>query len=144
MGSNTTFDRFGGRGAGAAASPEDRPRRRGPSCAASRRRNGAERGEHSPCGRSRLQRDGPDNQAKHPKRSRTRKGTEMRRHWKPALALSAMLIAGLLVAPAGSATAQEQAYEVKSETYNVKTRHGFIYVEVNRPVVGDKDVKAPV
>jgi X-Pro dipeptidyl-peptidase len=68
----------------------------------------------------------------------------MRRHRMPAVALSAMLIAGLLVAPVGSAAAQDQAYEVKSEVYNVETRHGFIYMEVNRPVVGGKDVKAPV
>ncbi|HEY7875710.1 MAG TPA: CocE/NonD family hydrolase [Actinomycetota bacterium] len=69
----------------------------------------------------------------------------MQRHWKLAGALSAMLIAGLLVAPAGSAAAQgAPAYEVLNETYNVETRHGIVYMEVNRPVLDGKDVKAPV
>jgi X-Pro dipeptidyl-peptidase len=67
----------------------------------------------------------------------------MRRHWKLAGALSAMLVAGLLAAPASPAAAQG-GYEVKNEVYNVETRHGIIYMEVNRPVSGDTDVKAPV
>jgi X-Pro dipeptidyl-peptidase len=55
-----------------------------------------------------------------------------------------MLIAGLLAGQATSAGAAPKAYEVKSETYNVETRHGIVYVEVNRPTLNGKDVKAPV
>ena len=61
-----------------------------------------------------------------------------------AAAAASMVLAGLLAAPATSAGAAPKAYSVKSETYNVKTRWGTIFVEVNRPVIGDKDVKAPV
>jgi X-Pro dipeptidyl-peptidase len=66
----------------------------------------------------------------------------MRRHRTAALAVSGMLIAGLLVAP--STPAGAAAYEVKSESYNVKTRWGTIYMDVNRPTLNGKDVKAPV
>ncbi len=60
--------------------------------------------------------------------------------WAICLSLAALLVASLSVlAPAGAAP----AYGERSETYIVPTRHGKIYVEVVRPTVNGKDVKAP-
>lgn len=68
----------------------------------------------------------------------------MRRRALLAAVVSVMLVAGLLTAGSPSAGAAPKAYETKSETYNVPTKWGTIFVEVNRPTLGGKDVKAPV
>ncbi|MDQ4144943.1 MAG: CocE/NonD family hydrolase [Actinomycetota bacterium] len=66
----------------------------------------------------------------------------MRGHRKTTIFLAAcMVTAGLLAAPVSPAAAK--GYEVKTEDYIVKTRHGKIYVEVARPVKGNKMVKGP-
>ena len=65
----------------------------------------------------------------------------MRRHWKVATVLAACLVTGgLILAPSAPAA---PAYEIHTETHIVKTRHGKIFVEVARPVKGNKMVKGP-
>ena len=59
--------------------------------------------------------------------------------------LSSCLAAGLclaLLAPAVS-SAQTEAYSVKNESHIVQTRFGKIYVEVARPMQGDRAVPGP-
>jgi X-Pro dipeptidyl-peptidase len=66
----------------------------------------------------------------------------MRRgHRLAAILTAAIVTAGLLVAP--SAPAGAKPYDIKTESYVVKTRHGRMYVEVARPVNGNKTVKGP-
>jgi X-Pro dipeptidyl-peptidase len=67
----------------------------------------------------------------------------MRRHWTVALAVSAMLVAGLLSAPAAPAASAGQPFGMQRESYIVKTRAGKIYVEVVHPTRNGKIVKAP-
>jgi len=63
------------------------------------------------------------------------------RHRKLAALLSMMLVAALL-APS-PASAVSKSYTAKTEKLSVKTRHGRMYVEVTRPMDGDKTVKGP-
>jgi X-Pro dipeptidyl-peptidase len=65
----------------------------------------------------------------------------MRRPWKVAIALAAMLLAGLLQAPAAPAAAR--ALGTKRVNYVVRTKHGRIFVQVAHAVRGDKIIKAP-
>ena len=64
----------------------------------------------------------------------------MRRHWTVALSLAAMLLAGLLAAPAAPAA---EAFGMQRKSYIVKTRVGKIYVEVVHPIKNGKIVRAP-
>jgi X-Pro dipeptidyl-peptidase len=52
-----------------------------------------------------------------------------------------MVAAGLLTAPV--APAAPKGYDIKTEEHIVKTRYGKIFVEVARPVKGNKSVKGP-
>ena len=56
-----------------------------------------------------------------------------------------MLASALSVAPAGaSADSEQKSYTTLQETHIVETRHGDIYMEVARPVDGEKEIKGPV
>ncbi len=61
---------------------------------------------------------------------------------RTATVLASVLISSLLFGSSGSSAAQP--YETLLETHIVETRHGFLYVEVARPVQGDKMIKGPV
>ena len=58
------------------------------------------------------------------------------------LFLCTILVAGTVVAPASSA--DQKTYTTLLETHIVETRHAYIYMEVARPMDGDKEVKGPV
>ena len=58
----------------------------------------------------------------------------------PRLALALIVLAALAIAPTALGG---RPYSTKSETYIVQTSYGDIYVEVARPVDGDRDVKGP-
>ena len=64
------------------------------------------------------------------------------RHKRVAAALAACLVAvGLWAAP--SAPARPATYTIKTESHIVKTKYGKIFVEVARPMKGNKSVKGP-
>jgi X-Pro dipeptidyl-peptidase len=55
--------------------------------------------------------------------------------------IAVILFAGVMKAPGGAAA---QSYSTLLETHIVETRHGNIYMEVARPMDGDKSVPGPV
>ena len=65
----------------------------------------------------------------------------MLRPRRSALAALACLVFGASLTVAGPATAK--AFDIVVEPHYVETRHGEIYVEVARPVDGDKAIKGP-